>query len=479
MGHVQIVEFAKLIIHRQALLPQAGPRLSVTVLLMKLPDYIDTVTSSFSDSLSSSSSIDDSAPRVNFFHLPPTDPTPEWSTMTRGYFTHNLVKSQKSNVADFLRQRMPNIAGLVVDMLCTSIIDVAEEFSLPSYVFFTSPASFLGCMLHCQTLQDEENQDVPELKNSASELSIPCFAKPVPPKVLPLVLVDKQVWHQRFLHHARAYRKAKGIIVNTFIELESHSLNSFLKESAYGVRGVPPVYPVGPILNHGSSIQKRSSEVLNWLDDQPACSVVFLCFGSQGSLREDQVHELARGLELSKTRFLWSLRRQSPDDKPASFPSEYVSHREVLPDGFLDRTAGIGKVVGWVPQLDVLSHPAVGGFVSHCGWNSVLESLWCGVPIATWPLHAEQQTNAFQLVRDLGLAVEITLCYYERGEDVTMVTAGEIERGIREVMDGGSEVRKRVKEMKEKSRMAVMEGGSSYVSLERVIQYMASNAPSK
>ncbi|KAK4429186.1 putative UDP-glucose flavonoid 3-O-glucosyltransferase 3 [Sesamum alatum] len=470
MGHIQIVEFAKLILTRRSLFPP-GKILSVTVLLMKLPDYIDTVSSSFADLLSASSSAGAATNRLNFFHLPPTNPSPEWSSKTRGYFIHNLVLSQRSNVANFLQSRKATIAGLVVDMLCTTMIDAAEELGLPSYVFFTSPASFLGAMLHCQTLHDEKNQDVAELRNAESEVSIPSFAKPVPPEVLPLVLVDKHMWLDRFLHYARDYRKAKGIIINTFIELEPHAINSL-----YGSQSIPPIYPVGPILNQGPSLNSHegASEILKWLDDQPSSSVVLVCFGSQGSLNEDQVRELATGLEKSGTRFLWSLRRQSPKEKRASFPSEYTRYEEVLPEGFLDRTAKTGKVVGWVPQLEVLSHPAVGGFVSHCGWNSVLESLWCGVPIATWPLHAEQQMNAFELARELGLAAEITLSYYERSEDGAVVAAGEIERGIREVMME-SEVRKKVKEMKEKSRMSVVEGGSSYLSFKKLIHHMMSN----
>lgn len=441
---------------------------------MKLPDYIDTVSSSYADLLSSSSTGGGGAVHLNFHHLPATEPTPEWSTRTRGYFIHNLVVSQKPNVADFLRSRRPNVATVVVDMLCTSMIGVAAELGIAAYIFFTSPASFLGAMLHFQTLTDEQNDDVCELRNSGSELRIPSFGVPVPSNVLSQVLVERSQWQDRFLQYARDYRKAKGIIVNTFIELESHALRSFVVDSAYGAAPVPPVYSVGPILNQGPSLDHQK-EVLHWLNDQQCSSVALLCFGSQGSLSEDQIRELAVGLERSGQRFLWSLRRQAPNSQKASFPGEYESYREVLPEGFLDRTGGVGKVVGWIPQLEVLSHPAVGGFVSHCGWNSVLESLWCGVPVATWPLHAEQQMNAFQLVRELGLAVEITLSYYERSDNGAVVAAAEVERGIREVMESGSEVRERVREMKEKSRMSVVEGGSSYASFKRLIDDMMTN----
>lgn len=462
MGHVQIVEFANLIIDRQTTISPGTRKLSVTVLLMKLPDYVDTVSGSFLDKLTN-----DPSPRVNFFHLPPTEAAPEWSSRTRGYFIHNLVLSQRFNVAEFIRSS--TAVSVVIDMLCTPMIDVAEEFNLPSYVFFTSPASFLGAMLHFQVLHDEKNQDVPGLKNSGSDLQIPSLANPFPPAALPLVFVEKELWLDRFLHYARDYRRAKGIIINTFSELESFALDSFLQDAAYGRAMVPPIYPVGPILNRTPSSDSRSSEIIQWLDGQPPRSVVLVCFGSQGSLHADQVKELAIGLERSGHRFLWALRRQSPNEKRAVFPSEYISHGEVLPDGFLDRTSRIGKVVGWVPQLDVLSHESIGGFVSHCGWNSVLESVWCGVPIATWPLHAEQQMNAFQVARDLGLGVEIALSYHERCEDGELVKGSEVERGIRELMDGESKASKRMKKMSEKSRICVMEGGSSYNQLGRLV----------
>lgn len=106
-----------------------------------------------------------------------------------------------------------------------------------------------------------------------------------------------------------------------------------------------------------------------------------------------------------------------------------MDYNQVLPDGFLDRTAGKGKVVGWLPQAAVLGHVAVGGFVSHCGWNSILEGIWHGVPIATWPLYAEQQLDAYQLVKELGLGVEISLDYNQFYKDQRLVMGEEIEKG--------------------------------------------------
>ncbi|KAK4397859.1 UDP-glycosyltransferase 1 [Sesamum angolense] len=162
--------------------------------------------------------------------------------------------------------------------------------------------------------------------------------------------------------------------------------------------------------------------------------------------------------------------------------TEYDDFNEVLPEGFLERTEGVGKVIGWAPQVAVLSHPAVGGFVSHCGWNSTLESVWFGVPIATFPLYAEQQLNAFQLVKELGMAEAIRIDYKKdfKGEKPPeIVGAEEIEAAIRRLMaeESGSGVRQKVKEMKNKSRMALMEGGSSYnaqsLFIEDVIRNIA------
>ncbi|GLU08635.1 hypothetical protein SLE2022_255350 [Rubroshorea leprosula] len=451
-------------------LTSRDPRLSATILILTIDER--TVVNAYIQSIAAST-----PPAVtNFIHLPALDPpTPDQYQSSLGYISLYIEK-QKSNIKNALLDLMSTksfrVSGLFVDMFCTAAIDVAEELGVPCYLFFASPASFLGFMLHLPALGDKlatEFVDSPTgliiPKDSATELIVPSFANPLAPPVLPtIVLKRKRDGYFWYLHHARRYRETKGIVVNTFLELEPFAINSVSKG------GFPPVYPVGPIIDLAGPVQwhpnrGQHESIMRWLDDQPPSSVVLLCFGSMGSLGGPQLREIAHGLELAEHRFLWSIRE--PPKAKLDLPGEYNVVEEVLPAGFLDRTAGIGLVCGWIPQVSILAHQAIGGFVSHCGWNSVLESLWYGVPIATWPLYAEQQMNAFQLVKELGLAVEIRVDYRE-GSD--LVLAEEFANGLTRLMDGGDEVKRKAKEMKHKSRKALMDDGSSYRSLGSLLQ---------
>lgn len=104
---------------------------------------------------------------------------------------------------------------------------------------------------------------------------------------------------------------------------------------------------MGPVLNlnnvQGENWSSSDQNIMKWLDDQPPSSVVFLCFGSGGSFTVEQVKEIAYALENSGCRFLWTLRQ--PPQKDARLPGDYEIFEEVLPEGFLQRTQGIGKVL--------------------------------------------------------------------------------------------------------------------------------------
>lgn len=455
-GHLPpTVGLAKLLLHREQ-------RLSITIVIMNLPHEAKHTIENPTGS----------TPRLRFIDIPQDESAKD--LISPKTFISAFIEHQKGHVRNIVRHITESdsvrLVGFVVDMFCVAMTDVANQFGVPTYLYFTSSASSLGLMFYLQAKHDEEKHDVTELKDSNLEMSIPCYANPVPAKLLPSVLFNKEGGSKTFIDLARRYRESKGIIVNTFQELESRGVEYLLSSYA----DIPPVFPVGPILNLKNTMNdSKTTEIMTWLNDQPESSVVFLCFGSMGSFGEEQVKEIAIAVEKSRVRFLWSLRRP-PTDENTRYPNEYEHPEEVLPEGFFERTSGRGKVIGWAPQTAVLSHPSVGGFVSHCGWNSTLESIWCGVPVAAWPLYAEQQFNAFQLVVERGIAAEIKIDYRSNmtpggGDGSEMiVTAEEIESGIRRLMND-EELRNKVKEMKDKSRFAVSEGGSSHVSIGRLI----------
>nr|CAN74961.1 hypothetical protein VITISV_014252 [Vitis vinifera] len=429
IGHLaSALEIAKLITKRD-------PRFSITIFIMKFP-------------FGSTDGMDTDSDSIRFVTLPPVEVSSE--TTPSGHFFSEFLKVHiplvRDAVHELTRSNSVRLSGFVIDMFCTHMIDVADEFGF---------------------LHDYEGLDINEFKDSDAELGVPTFVNSVPGKVFPAWMFEKENGGaEMLLYHTRRFREVKGILVNTFIELESHAIQSLSGST------VPEVYPVGPILNTrmgSGGGQQDASATMSWLDDQPPSSVIFLCFGSRGSFGADQIKEIAYGLEHSGHRFLWSL-RQPPQKGKMEFSSGYENIEEVLPEGFLHRTARIGKVIGWAPQIAVLAHSAVGGFVSHCGWNSLLESIWYGVPVATWSMYAEQQINAFQMVKDLGLAVEIKIGYNKDSDYV--VSAHEIENGLRNLMNINSEVRKKRKEMKKISRKVMIDGGSSHFSLGHFIEDM-------
>lgn len=308
-----------------------------------------------------------------------------------------------------------------------------------------------------------------EYEGSDTEISVSTFVNPVPAKVWPSAAFEG---NSGLLDLTGRLKKADGIVVNTFLELEEHAIVALA-----GDGGVPAVYPIGPLLQDeeepaDEGARRRRVEILGWLDEQPDSSVVFLCFGTNGCFNEVQVREIAAALERSGQRFLWSLRKP-PCKEKAEGIGEYTNPGEVLAEGFLERTAAVGRVIGWAPQMAVLSHRAVGGFVSHCGWNSILESVSCGVPIAVWPMFAEQQTNAFQLVKELEIAVEIKMDY--RKNAPVLVPADKIHNGIRELMDPQNKIRFNVKDLMDNSRVSLLEGGSSYNFVHRFVENVMAN----
>ncbi|KAF8732951.1 hypothetical protein HU200_015302 [Digitaria exilis] len=247
-----------------------------------------------------------------------------------------------------------------------------------------------------------------------------------------------------------------GVLVNSFDALDGDYAG--LLESFYlpGARA----WLVGPLFLAAGESQEQDDEdpegCLPWLDERASRSVVYVSFGTQVHVSAAQLDELAHGLVDSGHAFLWAVRCSDERWSPPV---------DVGPEGKIVR--------GWVPQRRVLAHTAVGGFVSHCGWNSVLESLAAGRPMLAWPVMAEQAANAKHVADVLraGVRVGVKAGGANAGPEV-VVDRVRVAGKVREVMDGGEagrRMRDRAEHVAEAARAAVGEGGTSRVALRRMV----------
>ncbi|TKY68956.1 Hydroquinone glucosyltransferase [Spatholobus suberectus] len=176
-----------------------------------------------------------------------------------------------------------------------------------------------------------------------------------------------------------------------------------------------------------------------------------------GTLSQVQIIELALGLELSNHKFLWVVRAPSSSASSAYLNAQNENPLEFFPYGFLERTKEQGLVIpSWAPQIEILSHSSIGGFMSHCGWNSTLESVLQGVPLIAWPLFAEQRMNAVMLSDGLKVALR------PKVSGNGMVEKEEVAEVIKSLMEvEGKKMSKIMKVFKEAAIDALKEDGCS------------------
>ncbi|PWA47002.1 7-deoxyloganetin glucosyltransferase [Artemisia annua] len=208
--------------------------------------------------------------------------------------------------------------------------------------------------------------------------------------------------------------------------------------------------PNGQLKDIGSSLWKEDASCIQWLDTKDIGSVLFVNFGSITVMTKEQLTEFGWGLANSQKDFLWITR-----------PDIVGGDEAMMPQEFIDETKGRGMVTSWCPQEQVLKHPAIGGFLTHSGWNSTIESISYGVPVICWPFFAEQQTNCRYSCVEWEIGMEIN----------TDVKRDEVESQVRELMDGvkGKMMKNKALEWKKKAEEAVAVGGSSYRNIDKLI----------
>uniref|UniRef100_A0A0D9WP94 Glycosyltransferase N-terminal domain-containing protein n=1 Tax=Leersia perrieri TaxID=77586 RepID=A0A0D9WP94_9ORYZ len=243
-------------------------------------------------------------------------------------------------------------------------------------------------------------------------------------------------------------------VSNTFRHLETRYLERPLADLGFlRVRAIGPLAPEPEgASNRGGETAVAASELRAWLDRFPDGSVVYVSFGSMAVLQPPHAAALAAALERTRTAFVWAAA---------------AATAAALPDGFEERVAaasGRGRVIrGWAPQVVALRHRAVGRFVTHCGWNSVLEAVAAGVVMLTWPMTADQFVNARLLVDEHRAAVPVSW-----GGFAAPPTAEEVARVLEATVGGAGEVAARVEEMAEAAAAARREGGSSWRELDEL-----------
>ncbi|XP_007047010.2 PREDICTED: UDP-glycosyltransferase 72E1 [Theobroma cacao] len=356
-------------------------------------------------------------------------------------------------------------SALIVDLFGTEALPVADEFKMLKYVFIASNAWFLGITVYAPTVEkivDEEHV------KQQKPLKIPGCKSVRFEDTLEAYLNRNDQLYGEYARVGLEIPEADGILVNTFEDLEPATLRSLTDAELLGRVAKVPVYPIGPVVRTLGPLV-LADPVLDWLDKQPSQSVIYVSFGSGGTLSAKQMTEIAWGLEQSQQRFIWVVRPPVENDASGTFftvGNDSDGTPDYLPDGFLTRTRDRGLVLPmWAPQTDILAHPSVGGFVSHCGWNSTMESLLNGVPLIAWPLYAEQKMNATMLTEELGLAVRPKMSTSSR-----IVERKELEMVVRKIMvdKDGQEIRDRAKELKHIAQKALSKGGSSCTSLSQV-----------
>ncbi|TXG74208.1 hypothetical protein EZV62_002787 [Acer yangbiense] len=338
------------------------------------------------------------------------------------------------------------ISCIVYDGLMFFAQSVADHFKLPGISVRTSPAAtILAYALHEQgyiSLLDLMSQDqVPEIESL---------------RLKELTAVMRENTTEAILELRAAFtdslKKSSVIIVNTMNFLEQEAVK-IVQEMfpASSIFTTGPFHKLAPTIS--SSLLKEDTNCISWLNRQSPKSVIYVSFGSLASIDEKELLEMAWGLADSEQPFLWVIRPGMVRDSKGM---------ELLPKSFEERVGERGCIVEWAPQKEVLEHEAVGGFWTHCGWNSILESICEGVPMLCRPFFGDQNLNVRYVcdVWKVGLELE----------------RGEIEKAIRKLMvdTEGEEIGKRAKHLKQKVDMSLKEGGSSYSSLNDLAEKILS-----
>lgn len=336
---------------------------------------------------------------------------------------------------------------MITDGFLYWTVESANKFSVPRFVYY-------GMSSFAQTVSRilVQSEILREIESDDELFSIPGFPRvKLTRNDFEPIFTDRKPKgpHFEFIKNcAFSTSKSQGLLVNSFYELESDFLEY------WNTHFEPKAWAVGPfcLAEERPNQDCKKPWWVRWLDEkeEQGKGVLYVAFGSQAEISAEQFTEIKSGLEESEVNFLWVVRKNVSE----------------LGDGFEERVKERGIVVKeWVNQREILGHESIKGFLSHCGWNSVIESICAKVPVLAWPMMAEQPLNARMVAEEIKIGIRV-----EIGKN-GFVKAEDLEKNIRELMEGekGKEMRKKVKEVGEAAIRAVEEGGSSWKTLNELL----------
>ncbi|KAJ4829750.1 hypothetical protein Tsubulata_049483 [Turnera subulata] len=399
--------------------------------------------------------------------LPPSDPDatqdlPPLATSVLNFMSQPFQEllAKLNNTAS---SKVPPVSCIVTDAFMPFAATAAEDLGVPYALFSTiSASSFMG-MKQFPTLREKgyipfKDEScftngymdtvidwIPGMKDILLK-DLPTFLRTTDPNDTMLNFIITVVENSR---------RAPALIIHTLDALEKDVLESLSSVCSR-------VYTIGPLELHLNQVQddglksigynlwKEDGGCLQWLDSHEPNSVVYVNFGSIVVMTPQQLIEFAMGLANSKHPFLWIIR-----------PDLVNGESAILPPEFAVETQERSYITGWCPQEEVLNHPSIGGFLTHSGWGSTVESLAAGVPMICWPFFADQQTNCKYICNEWGVGMEID----------NNVKRDEVEKLVRELMEGekGKKMKEKAMEWKKLAEEATGPNGSSSINLESLI----------
>ncbi|XP_016434304.1 UDP-glycosyltransferase 86A1 [Nicotiana tabacum] len=373
-------------------------------------------------------------------------------------FVEGLIHVFEAHVDDFIEKLIlskpdPPVSCIIADSFHVWASTIAKKYNLFNVSFWTEPATVLTIYYHMDLLKSKGHFGCHD-KCEDTIRYIP-GVQAIEPADLPSYCQDpdSSTVMPRFVFKClEDAQKADFVICNTVQELESSAI-SVIQEKQ-------PFYAIGPVFP--ASFTKRTisagllpeSDYTDWLNSKQDGTVLYISFGSLANMSKQDILEIAQGILISKVSFIWVLRHNILGS----------GERNILPRRFEEETVGRGLVVPWCSQLAVLSHPAVGGFLTHCGWNSILESIWCKVPMVCVPILTDQFTNRKLVVNDWRIGVNLCTGRLIRRE--------EVAENIGRIMSKSDDLRKNIERTKMVLHNALSDEGSSKKNLNQFIEEM-------